>query len=157
MSYWALWLALMVPLALAVLVWRRMLGLPGVGRMAALAPALGLVGDAAIAGGIIIRLAAVVTLKKQFTTMVAIAEHHELIDTGLYHYVRHPAYLGLLLSLLGLGLISGNWISLAALTALPLAAILYRIHVEEQALTRRFGAAYTAYARRTRRLLPGIY
>ena len=54
--------------------------------------------------------------------------------------------------LLGLTLVS-----LVALVLLPLAGILYRIHVEEGALLRYFGSAYQAYADRTKRLLPGIW
>ena len=90
-------------------------------------------------------------------TTVAIVAQHKLVDTGLYRLVRHPAYLGLLASMLGFGLASGNWFSLAAAAVLPPVAILYRIRVEERALLRHFGPAYQAYARRTRRLLPGIY
>jgi len=39
----------------------------------------------------------------------------------------------------------------------PTAALLYRIHVEEMALTEAFGEDYLEYSRVTRRLLPGIY
>jgi protein-S-isoprenylcysteine O-methyltransferase Ste14 len=40
---------------------------------------------------------------------------------------------------------------------LPAAALLYRIHVEEAALTGAFGAEYVEYSRRVKRLIPGIY
>jgi protein-S-isoprenylcysteine O-methyltransferase len=59
--------------------------------------------------------------------------------------------------LLGIGLVSENWVSLTVLIVLPLAATLYRIHVEETALLRHFGPAYQAYAHRTKRLIPGIW
>jgi protein-S-isoprenylcysteine O-methyltransferase Ste14 len=39
----------------------------------------------------------------------------------------------------------------------PTAALLYRIHVEEMALTEAFGDDYVDYCRTTRRLVPGIY
>jgi protein-S-isoprenylcysteine O-methyltransferase Ste14 len=39
----------------------------------------------------------------------------------------------------------------------PFAALLYRIHVEEAALTGAFGEQYTDYSRTTKRLVPGIY
>jgi protein-S-isoprenylcysteine O-methyltransferase len=71
--------------------------------------------------------------------------------------IRYPAYLGHLASLLGIGLVFGNWVGLTALVVLPLAGILYRIHVEERALLEYFGSAYQAYASRTKRLLPGIW
>ena len=100
---------------------------------------------------------AVATLKKQFTVKVSIVEKHEIVKTGIYGIIRHPAYLGHLASLLGIGLVLGNWVGLTALVVLPLAGILYRIHVEERALLRYFGPAYQAYASRTKRLLPGIW
>jgi protein-S-isoprenylcysteine O-methyltransferase Ste14 len=56
-----------------------------------------------------------------------------------------------------MGLILGNWVSLLALVVLPLGGILYRIHIEERALVRHFGAAYQEYAGRTKRLLPGLW
>ena len=100
---------------------------------------------------------AVATLKKQFTVKVSIIEKHEIVETGIYKIIRHPAYLGHLASLLGIGLVLGNWVGLTALVVLPLAGILYRIHVEESALLRYFGPAYQEYASRTKRLLPGIW
>jgi protein-S-isoprenylcysteine O-methyltransferase Ste14 len=56
-----------------------------------------------------------------------------------------------------IGLYERNWISLAVVLVLPTAALLYRIHVEEMALTEAFGEKYLEYSRTTRRLLPGIY
>jgi protein-S-isoprenylcysteine O-methyltransferase len=118
---------------------------------------LGWLGCACLVLGIAVRVAAVATLRRQFTTVVAIGPQHRLVDSGPYRHVRHPAYLGLLLSMLGLGLCAGHWASLVAAVGLPLAAILHRIRIEEQALLRHFGPAYVDYARRTKRLVPGIY
>jgi len=57
----------------------------------------------------------------------------------------------------GFGLVSANWLS-AALIFLPLlAATLYRIRVEEAALSEHFGEEYLAYTRDTKRLVPGLY
>jgi protein-S-isoprenylcysteine O-methyltransferase len=152
-----MWVSIVLPVGFALLVWRQQIFRTGFGSFATLAPPLGYLGCILVVSGIAIRLVAVATLNRQFTTVVAIVERHELVDTGIYRAVRHPAYLGNLASLLGLGLASGNWYSLAALVVLPLAATLYRIRVEERALLRHFGPAYQEYARRTSRLLPGIY
>jgi protein-S-isoprenylcysteine O-methyltransferase Ste14 len=38
-----------------------------------------------------------------------------------------------------------------------MAALSYRIHVEEEALRTAFGHAYTVYSSKTKRLVPGIY
>jgi protein-S-isoprenylcysteine O-methyltransferase len=147
----------MVTVFLAVTTWQSRSPVTGFGNAGALRPLLGGLGCACLVLGISIRLSAVATLRQQFTTVVAIVAQHRIVDSGAYRRVRHPAYLGLLLSLLGFGLCSGNWVSLAVAVALPLAAILYRIRVEERALLRHFGPAYAEYASRTKRLVPGIY
>jgi protein-S-isoprenylcysteine O-methyltransferase Ste14 len=125
--------------------------------MYTLFPLVGYWGYLVLAFGITIRLVAVATLQRYFTVSVSILEKHEIVDTGIYGIIRHPAYLGHLASLLGIGLVLGNWVGLVALVLLPLAGILYRIQVEERILLRYFGAAYQAYANRTKRLLPGIW
>jgi protein-S-isoprenylcysteine O-methyltransferase len=156
-SYLVTWLAVMVTVVLAVATWQRRGLAAGFGNAGALRPALGWLGCAGLVLGLAVRLAAVAALRQQFTTVVVIGAQHRLVDSGPYRRVRHPAYLGLLVSMLGFGLCSGNWVSLAVAIGLPLAAILYRIRTEEQALLRHFGPAYAEYASRTKRLVPGIY
>jgi protein-S-isoprenylcysteine O-methyltransferase Ste14 len=156
-SYFIVWFSTMFSIFFAFLIQKHLLLANGFGSLAALFPLLGYVGCLVLLLGITIRLAAFATLRKQFTETVSILEKHELVDTGIYGIIRHPAYLGHLMSLLGIGLILGNWVSLAILVVLPLAGILYRIHVEERALLSHFGPAYQEYAGRTKRLLPGIW
>jgi protein-S-isoprenylcysteine O-methyltransferase Ste14 len=157
LSFILVWSAVMVTLFVSVASWQPLAQRTNLGGMGALAPLLGYLGCACLAAGIGLRLAAAAVLRRQFTTMVTIVTQHRLIENGPYRWVRHPAYSGLLLSLLGLGLTSGNWVSLAVALALPPAAILYRIRVEERMLLRYFGPAYADYMRRTKRLAPGIY
>ena len=115
------------------------------------------IGIALILGGIVFRAIAIAFLWKHFSVAVVVSEQQELIQRGPYRFLRHPAYTGSLLSFLGLGLAFGNWISVAVIAVVTIAAMAYRIHVEEQALTERFGDAYRAYASRTKRLIPGLY
>ena len=110
-----------------------------------------------IAVGVAIRWITVVTLGRQFTLRVAIIRDHKIVDHGIYKLVRHPAYLGSLVSFVGLGLAIENWISLLIAFILPLGAIVYRIKVEEKVLLDHFGTEYQEYCKRTRRLLPGVY
>ena len=114
-------------------------------------------GLALVVAGIIIRWTAILTLRRYFTIAVTIQEGHELIDHGIYSAVRHPAYSGAIVSVIGLGLAFGNWLSLAVLTIVGVAALSYRIAVEERALVDHFGDRYRDYARRTKRLIPGVY
>ena len=88
---------------------------------------------------------------------MAIASDHKVIQDGLYRIVRHPSYAGSLLSSIGLGLAFQNGLSFAVVLLLAIAAISYRISVEEDALTTALGDEYRRYAARTKRLVPGIY
>jgi protein-S-isoprenylcysteine O-methyltransferase len=108
-------------------------------------------------GGMALRLWAVRTLGRLFRTVVRIDDHHRLIDDGPYRLLRHPSYAGSLLTLAGLGLALGNWLSLLAAVLGALVGFTRRIRLEEAAMQARFGDAYTAYARRTRRLVPFIW
>jgi protein-S-isoprenylcysteine O-methyltransferase len=110
-----------------------------------------------VLGGFVIRWTAILTLGRFFSTSVAIQPGHRLVRTGLYHRVRHPSYSGLLLIVLGMGLSFGNWISLAAVAIPFLAALLYRIRVEESSLEQALGQDYADYCRSTKRLLPGLF
>ena len=62
-----------------------------------------------------------------------------------------------MLSIVGGGLVWGNWVGLAALTGLVLAAFVYRIHVEENALFKTPGDAYRGYAAQHKRLIPLVW
>jgi protein-S-isoprenylcysteine O-methyltransferase Ste14 len=77
--------------------------------------------------------------------------------SGLYSIVRHPSYFGLEICFLAVGLHTKNWACLALMLIAPTLAVLYRIHVEEQALLLAFGAEYADYSRSTKRLIPGVY
>jgi protein-S-isoprenylcysteine O-methyltransferase Ste14 len=115
------------------------------------------IGMALVLVGMIIRAVAIVTLGRYFTVNVAIQKEHELIERGMYRHIRHPSYLGSLLSFLGVGLAMGNWLSLAVAFLVPFIAFSYRMAVEERALVDHFGDRYRDYAGRTKRLIPRIY
>ncbi len=114
-------------------------------------------GIALILIGIAIRATAILTLRRYFTVQVTIQESHELVDRGLYRFIRHPSYTGALVSFIGLGFAFGSWLSLAIIVVAALIGFGYRIRVEEAALVQHFGDRYRQYAARTRRLIPGIY
>jgi len=71
--------------------------------------------------------------------------------------IRHPAYAGTILTILGLGLAMTNWVSILVLLICNLPGYLYRIHVEEQALRINLGQPYVMYMQRSKRLIPFVY
>ena len=108
-------------------------------------------------GGVALRWSSIFYLGRFFTVDVAIAQQHELIDTGPYRLIRHPSYTGALLTFVGFGLALGSWLALLCLILPITAAFLWRVRVEEQALTEALGDAYREYMLRTKRLVPFVY
>lgn len=106
--------------------------------------------------GIGVRLTALQTLGPHFSGLLTVQANHQLVSTGLYGFVRHPMYLGGLLSWTGGCLVFRSWLFVALL---PLAAILVarRIAKEEALLTEQLGGEYEDYRRRTWRLLPHVW
>lgn len=114
-------------------------------------------GTLALLGGVALRWCAILTLGRYFTVNVAVQHGHRVVQSGPYRFVRHPSYTGVLLALLGVGLAMHNWLSLAALLVPVTLSLAYRIRVEEAVLAEALGDDYRAYARRTKRLVPGVY
>ncbi|NMC43096.1 MAG: isoprenylcysteine carboxylmethyltransferase family protein [candidate division Zixibacteria bacterium] len=133
------------------------LGLHGIGFIAYGSRIVSIVGLVLIVLGMALRWVAIATLRRYFTSNVSIQAGHELVNRGLYRIVRHPSYAGSLLSFLGFGLTFANWLSVLVIFVPVFCAFLYRITVEEHALTTHFGDRYTNYCRTTKRLIPGVY
>lgn len=114
-------------------------------------------GLAIIVAGFALRLWAVITLSRFFTVDVAIQPDHRLVQNGPYKYLRHPAYSGSLLSFVGLAVCSSSWLSGLILLIPIICVFLYRVHIEEQALSEAFPQEYREYSQKTARLIPGIY
>lgn len=107
--------------------------------------------------GVALRLWAILTLGRFFKLMVVIQEDHCVVEAGPYRWLRHPSYLGVIVSLTGIGLIWGDWLSVAIMLVGAVTAFLARILVEERALQQALGDDYSAYMRRTARLVPGLF
>ena len=141
----------------AIEVLGMVLGFLGIGRIQIAPNVVGSIGLVLLVAGITIRWVAIFTLGKYFTGIVVIKTDHQLVRTGIYTHLRHPAYTGLLLGHLGLGLAFANWYSLVLSSVPYLLAALYRMSVEERALTAAFGAEYASYCKTSKRLIPGLY
>jgi protein-S-isoprenylcysteine O-methyltransferase Ste14 len=108
-----------------------------------------LLGQALISLGLLLVLWALSTLGRSFGIAPA---DRSLVESGPYNYVRHPMYLGELLSLAGA--VSGDpSLYNLILIHILLVTLLMRLRWEERILS-----GYASYARRVRwRLLPGIW
>ena len=81
---------------------------------------------------------------------------HSVVDTGVYHVVRHPMYAGSPLVLLGMSLWLGSYAA-ALYAALPVGLLIARIGLEERFLRHQL-PGYLDYMKRVPyRLIPGIW
>jgi protein-S-isoprenylcysteine O-methyltransferase len=115
------------------------------------------VGMACVALGVGWRWYAILTLGRYFTAEVIIQERQTVVSSGPYHYVRHPSYTGVLVIVAGLGLLIGNWVSVLVIVAGLFFPLLYRMSIEEHAMSEAL-EEYAQYMRRTRwRLIPFVF
>ena len=115
------------------------------------------IGLSLIVFGMIFRFFAIWTLGQLFTVEVTIREKHQVKRDGLYKYIRHPSYTGMIISFIGFGLSLNNWLSLFIIIAPVMGSVLYRIKIEEISLVKHFGQEYIAYTKGTKRLIPWIF
>jgi protein-S-isoprenylcysteine O-methyltransferase Ste14 len=107
--------------------------------------------------GLIIRLVSIRTLNQYFTYSVAKAENHEIIEKGVYKYIRHPGYLGQLLIFTGISISLSNWLSVILMSLSTLIGYMNRIKVEEKFMIEQMGVKYSDYQMRTKKLIPKFY
>lgn len=146
-----IWLAILFAISLGIILMYN-LNLPFSNNLSV--PYLGIF---LIIVGVIIRAWAIISLWKSFTVDVAIDENQKLKTNGLYKLIRHPSYLGNLISFIGLGLSLNNILSFLIITILVGSAFLYRIKIEEKALSEKFGQEYDDYMKKSKKLIPFIY
>ncbi|KAF9002891.1 hypothetical protein BDQ17DRAFT_1480905, partial [Cyathus striatus] len=130
-----------------------------------------------IVGGALIRRQCYSTLGRMFSFKLTIQEDHQLITTGPYAVVRHPAYGAFLLIELGLIMVRvGKYpVLLNGIPQLSLVAKFYnalyilfsitgvsslmaRVSIEDEMLCKEFGEEWLRWAERVQyKCIPGIY
>lgn len=103
--------------------------------------------------GIVLMVVAATELGRGLTAVPLPNEHARLRTGGLYRYVRHPIYTGLLLFAVSRAAGSASWWAAAASLAL-VALITVKARWEERHLAVRFDG-YADYCARTPRFIPG--
>jgi protein-S-isoprenylcysteine O-methyltransferase Ste14 len=128
--------------------WLNYRGLPDV-------PAIWMTGLALTMLGIGISIWARLTLGRNWSSVVTLKQGHELIRTGLYRWIRHPIYTGLLLAMFGTAMCKGHlrgWIGVAIVAA----TFYFKARREERFLRQEFGAGFEEHARQTGMFLPKL-
>ncbi|HEY9087887.1 MAG TPA: isoprenylcysteine carboxylmethyltransferase family protein [Anaerolineaceae bacterium] len=94
------------------------------------------------------------TLGRNWSPFLQMNLHARFVQVGPYRWVRHPMYLSVIITGIGVTLLTANWLVgvVFLLPALYSAAV--RIPAEEKLLLGVFGDNYRAYQQRTARLFP---
>ena len=97
--------------------------------------------------GLILRLAAMFTAGSNFTHLIATRkrDNHIFVHSGVYAFVRHPAYCGWLYWVIGGQILLGNLVCFLLLGYISWNFFDERIAEEEEYLVQFFGESYRAY------------
>lgn len=118
-------------------------------------PYISVAGDVLVALGFLLTFIVIVQNEYAAST-IQIAEGQQVVSTGLYAYVRHPMYAGILPLLAGIPLALGSWWGLFGL-ALIVPVLIWRL-VDEEKFLRQNLAGYTEYTLKVKyRLIPFIW
>jgi protein-S-isoprenylcysteine O-methyltransferase len=109
-----------------------------------------------IAAGAILRRHCFYALSTSFTGVVTVKEGQEVIQTGLYRFIRHPSYTGAFLMFAGVGVALESWLSVGILFLVHCYLYGRRVVAEEKALVQTLGSAYKDYMLRTKRFIPFV-
>jgi protein-S-isoprenylcysteine O-methyltransferase len=115
-------------------------------------------GVVAIAAGLYLRFAAIITAGAAFTHRVEYHSRsdHKLVTHGVYRCIRHPGYLGYFVYALGTQCMLQNPIAIVAFAIVLWRFFSARIKTEEKGLVSMFGKDYEHYRARTRTWMPFI-
>ena len=104
-------------------------------------------------GGIVACALGVLEFKRARTTVNPTKPQSSsaLVKSGIYCRTRNPMYLGFLLILMGLAIITANLVAFLTLPAFLLYMNQFQIKPEERALTSIFGDEFRAYCASVRR------
>jgi protein-S-isoprenylcysteine O-methyltransferase Ste14 len=80
----------------------------------------------------------------------------ELVTTGIFNHCRNPLYVGNILMLLGVGVLSNSLLYMAVI--MPLFLLIYQAIVlaEENFLRSKFGSSFDQYCSRVNRWIPSL-
>jgi len=96
-------------------------------------------------------------LGRFWSVTLEIRQTHELVTTGVYRHVRHPMYAAFFLWAIAQALLLPNWIAGFAGLAGFGTLFALRLPREERMMEATFGDAWRDYAKRTARVLPGVF
>ena len=110
-----------------------------------------LLGVLPVAAGVAMNFAADHAFREAGTTVRPFEESSALVTRGVFHFTRHPMYVGFLLSLIGVALMLGSLTPWLVVVAVAVLLDRQFVAVEERMLARRFGEEWKRYTLSTPR------
>ncbi|MFI5506203.1 methyltransferase family protein [Mycobacterium sp. NPDC051804] len=114
------------------------------------------VGVAVAVLGIVLAFTAQMAMGASWRTGIDEAERTTLVTTGAFRVVRNPVFAAATVAFIGLALMVPNAVAVAGLVVSVIGIEAQVRFAEEPYLRRVHGVAYTSYASRVGRFLPGI-
>lgn len=105
--------------------------------------------------GFLFRIWAIHTLGTHYSHVVRKLDNHQIIDTGPYKFIRHPAYTGMIIAHAGITIFYLNLITLLIFVLLLIPSIVIRIIIEEKTLYSIEG--YSKFAKIRNRIIPYVW
>ena len=94
------------------------------------------------------------SLKEFFSQKIVIKKNHEVVTEGPYRYLRHPIYLGGLLSIWGVTLALDSLVTLLVLAIPFIAVTIISVRAEEKLWESMSREKYDEYKRKVRSFIP---
>jgi protein-S-isoprenylcysteine O-methyltransferase Ste14 len=117
-------------------------------------PVVRTIGFIILAVGLLVLLLSIYQLRKHISPFPSPLKHGSLITTGIYSYVRHPIYSGILITLTGHVLTSPQ-LGRIIITSLLTVFFYFKSRYEEKLLLNTY-PGYHDYKKRTCRFFPGF-
>lgn len=84
-----------------------------------------------------------------------IKQNQELVTSGIYRFVRHPIYSGLVLLSIGAEMVASSFLFIPAMVLFISAY--YQARLEEKLLLKHFNREYDVYMSKTKRFIPFVF
>ena len=115
------------------------------------------IGVGVACAGLALRWWAMLVLGRFYTRTLRTATDQGVVARGPYRWIRHPGYLGSLITWVGAAAATRNVVLLILVSGVLIFAYARRIAVEEAMLVEALGDSYCNYQQKTWRLLPFLF
>lgn len=122
-------------------------------------PVLGVVALAAVGLGQLLRYLSMRSLSWRWTLSIMTVPNLPVVDTGIYRYLRHPNWLGVILEIAALPLIHSAYLTAIVFTTVNAFLMSKRIQAEEKALSKdtNYASVFAERPRFVPAILPKVW